>query len=434
MNLLHVNDRPGEYPASFYAATRAELAPFAPLEGEVEADFCVVGGGYMGLSTALHLAQKGLSVVLLEAHRVGFGASGRNGGQVGSGQRQDQDWLEAKLGRDHAHKLWDMAEDSKALVRQLIADHAMPVTYHPGVAVACYSEAETREAHAYANRLRRDYGYEAVENLDRAAIRGLIGSESFAGGTLDRSAGHIHPLNFAIGLARAAAAAGARICEGSEVLGIDQGARAVVRTARGRVRAGQVVLAGNGYLGGLNPKVAARVMPINNFILATEPLGERAAEVLSQPVAVYDTRFVVNYWRLSEDGRLLFGGGESYGYRFPRDIVGTVMKPMLQVYPQLTGVKITHAWGGTLAITTNRMPAFMRPAPNILAASSCSGHGVALSTLTGRILAEAVAGRMDRFDLLASVPQLPFPGGATLRWPLLVLAMTWYSMRDRLGL
>jgi gamma-glutamylputrescine oxidase len=434
MNLLHVNDRPGEYPTSYYAATRSDLAAFPALQGEVSADVCVVGGGYMGLSAALHLAQRGLSVVLLEAHRVGFGASGRNGGQVGSGQRQDQDWLEAAVGRDRARQMWDLAEDAKALVRSLIADHAMPLAYHPGVAMACYSDAETRAAHAYATRLRRDYGYDQIEPLDRAAVRALIGSDAFAGGTLDRSAGHIHPLNFALGLARAAAAAGVLLHEGSEVLAIEQGPRPVVRTAQGHVSAGQVILAGNGYLGGLNRKIAARVMPINNFILATEPLGDRAAEVLAQHVAVFDTKFVVNYWRLSEDGRLLFGGGESYGYRFPRDIVATVRAPMLKVYPHLADVKITHAWGGTLAITTNRMPAFLRPAPNILAASACSGHGVALATLTGKILAEAVAGETTRFDLMADLPQMPFPGGAALRWPLLVLAMTWYSMRDRLGI
>ncbi|MFA5538446.1 MAG: FAD-binding oxidoreductase, partial [Gemmobacter sp.] len=196
--------------------------------------------------------------------------------------------------------------------------------------------------------------------------------------------------------------------------------------------AGHVVLACNGYLGGLEPQVAARVMPINNFIIATEPLGGRATEILSEPVAVADTRFVVNYWRLSEDGRLLFGGGESYGYRFP-DIVRTVRRPMLQVYPQLADARIDHAWGGTLAITMNRLPCFARPHPNVLSASGYSGHGVAMATMAGKVLAEAVAGRAGRFDLMAGLPAARFPGGGALRWPLLVLAMTWYSLRDRLG-
>jgi gamma-glutamylputrescine oxidase len=432
LNLLHANDRTGEYPASYYAATRTALDPFPALKGEARADVAVVGGGYMGLSAALHLAEKGLDVVLVEAHRVGFGASGRNGGQVGSGQRQDQDWLESTVGADHARRLWDMAEDAKALIKDLITRHAMPVTFHPGVAYACYTDAEVRDAHAYAYKLARSYGYDQTETLDRPAIRRLIGSEAFAGGTVDRGAGHIHPLNFAIGLAKAAAAAGVRIFEKSEVLHLDPGPKTTLRTAEGQVIADHVVLAGNGYIGGLEPSYASYVMPINNFILASEPLGERAAEILAEPIAAYDPKFVVNYWRLSEDNRLIFGGAESYGYRFP-DIIKAVTKPMLKIYPQMRDVKITHAWGGTLAITVNRMPAVLRPHPGVLAASACNGLGVTMATMTGKLLAEAVAGDAAGVDLLASVPQARFPGGAPLRWPLLVLAMTWYTLRDRLG-
>lgn len=432
LNLLHANDRRGEYPASYYAATRTDLDPFPTLLGEAKADVAVVGGGFMGLSAALHLAQAGLSVVVLEAHRVGFGASGRNGGQVGSGQRQDQDWLESAVGMDHARRLWDMAEDAKALLRDLITRHDMPVTFREGVAHACYTDAEVAHARTYADHLAKTYGYDKVECYDRPGIRRLIGSDSFAGGSLDRGAGHIHPLNFAIGLAKAAAEAGARIFENSEVLELIPGPKVTLRTAEGQIIADHVILAGNGYIGGLEPSYASRVMPINNFILATEPLGDRAKDVLAEPIAVADSNFVVNYWRLSDDNRLLFGGGESYGYRFP-DLVKVTRKPMLKIYPQLADVKITHAWGGTLAITTNRMPALMRPHPNVLAGSACSGHGVALSTLTGKLLAQAIQGQDEGFDTLATIPQMRFPGGATLRWPLLVLAMTWYSMRDRLG-
>jgi len=433
LNLLHANDRLGEYPASYYAATAAPLDRFPVLKGATRADVCVVGGGYTGLSAALHLRQRGYDVVLLEAHRVGFGASGRNGGQLGSGMNKDQVWVEKVAGRENAHRLWDLAEEAKGLVKSLVRDHAMPVTFHPGLAHACRTEAEVRDTHAYGEKLQRDYGYTHLEPLDRAGIRRLIGSQTYVGGEIDRDAGHLHPLNYSIGLAQAAAKAGVRIHEQSEVTRVDPGPRPVVRTAAGHVDCATVILAGNGYLGQLNAKVSAKVMPINNFIVATEPLGDRARDILSQPIAVADTKFVVNYWRLSEDNRLLFGGAESYGYRFP-DVVKAVTKPMLEIYPQLAKTRIDYAWGGTLAITVNRMPCFTSPGQNILSASGYSGHGVAMATLAGKLLAEATAGQNERFDLMASLPQHRFPGGAALRWPLLVAAMTWYSMRDRLGL
>jgi gamma-glutamylputrescine oxidase len=433
MNLLHANDRTGEYPTSYYAATATPLAAFAPLQGPGRADVCIVGAGYTGLSAALHLAMRGFDVVVLEAHRVGFGASGRNGGQVGSGQRLDQDALERLAGKTRARAMWDMGEDAKALVASLITRHAIPVTLHPGVAHASASDAGWRHARDQADRLACDYGYDRIEVLDRNAFREIVGSDSFAGGAIDHGAGHLHPLNFAIGLAQAATAAGARIHETSEVLELVAGAKPMLRTATGSISCDHVILAGNGYLGGLAPKVSARVMPINNFIIATEPLGEAAKSVLTRNIAVADSKFVVNYWRLSDDNRLLFGGGESYGYRFP-DIVKTVTAPMLKIYPHLKNTRIDYAWGGTLAITMNRMPAYMRLAPNVLAASSCSGHGVALSTLSGKILAETIGGTAERFDLMADLPQQAFPGGPAMRWPLLVLAMTWYSLRDRLGI
>ena len=432
MNLLHANDKAGEYPASYYAATATPLAPFPMLKGQVRADVCVIGGGYTGLSAALHLAERGMSVVLLEAHRVGFGASGRNGGQVASGQRRDQDELERMAGQDTARKLWDMAQDANALVRGLIDKHAMPVTYRPGIAHACWTDAEVGHAHDYAAKMSRDYGYDKIEPLDRAGIQGLIGSPVYKGGDLDHGAGHIHPLNYAIGLAQAAAKAGVRIFERSEVHHVNHGLKPVVQTGTGAVTCDHLILAGNGYLGGLDRKVAARVMPINNFIIATEPLGDRAKDVLSQPVAAADTKVVVNYWRLSDDDRLLYGGAESYGYRFP-DIVKAVTKPLLRVYPQLRDVKIDYAWGGTLAITTNRMPCFARPAKNTLSASGYSGNGVAMATMAGKLMADAIAGQAEQFDVLANLPQMNFPGGVAARWPLLVLAMTWYSLRDRLG-
>lgn len=432
MNLLYANDRKGQFPPSYYAATAIDAQDHPALRGTVQADVCVIGAGYTGLSAALHLAQAGASVVVLEAHRVGFGASGRNGGQVGSGQRQDQNWLEARYGTERAHRLWDMAQDAKALVKSLISRHNIPAPFASGVAHAARNIASFQHEAAYAEKLARDYGYTDISALKGDDFAALVPSPAYTGGTLDHGAGHIHPLNFALGLGRAAASAGAQIFGQSPVHHIAAGNKTTVQTDHGRVVCDTVILATNGYGTGLTRQTAARVMPINNFIIATAPLGADAAKVLPQNIAVADDRFVVNYWRLSEDGRLLFGGGESYGYRFP-DIIPAVMKPMLQVYPHLRGVQVDYAWGGTLAITPTRMP-YAAKLGNILTASGYSGHGVALATMSGKLMAKAALGQSDGFDLLTEVAPPAFPGLAGLRWPLLVGAMTWYSLRDRLGL
>lgn len=434
MNLLHANDRVGEYPQSWYAATANEFAPLPALDGDRRADVCVIGAGYTGLSAALHLAEAGLSVVVLEAHRVGFGASGRNGGQLGSGQRKDQTELEAMLGRDDAAKMWHLGEDAKALVKSLIARHGIDCDLKPGVAWAGSRPGDVHGIHDYAAHLARTYDYTDIETLDADAFHDLCPSPDYCGGMLDMGAGHLHPLNYALGLARAAQAAGAEILERSEVVSLDEGQPATVRTSGGTVTADHVVLACNGYLGGLHPKVAARVMPINNFIAATEPLGADADKVLSRDVAIADSRFVINYFRLSADKRLLFGGGETYGYRFPTDIAALVRKPMTVIYPHLKDVRIDYAWGGTLAITVKRMPHLARVAPNILSASGYSGHGVGTATHAGQLCALAIAGQADGFDTFARLPAPAFPGGAATRAPLLVLAMTWFALRDRLGI
>jgi gamma-glutamylputrescine oxidase len=431
-DLLTANDRPGVYPASAYAA-RTAPPPLPALEGAEAADVCVIGGGYTGLSAALHLAEAGLDVVLVEAQRVGWGASGRNGGQLGSGQRRDQAWLERRFGEGRARALWDLAEEAKALVKDLVARHAIACDLRPGVVHAACRPGEVAAFHAEAEHLARRYGYPYLEPLDRAGLAALVATGAYHGGVLDRDAAHLDPLALALGLAGAAAAAGVRIRERSRVEAIGAGRRPEVRTGRGLVRARHVVLACNGYLGGLAPEVAARVMPINNFIVATAPLGDAAARrLIPGDVAVADSRFVVNYFRLSADHRLLFGGGESYGWRFPGDIAALVRPRMLGVFPDLEGARIDHAWGGTLAITTDRMPAFQRLAPNVFSAAGYSGHGVALATLAGKLIAEAVQGAAGRFDVFATLPQARFPGGALLRWPLLVLAMSWYALRDRL--
>ncbi|MDF1854752.1 FAD-binding oxidoreductase [Pseudooceanicola sp.] len=434
--LLHLNDRPGHYPDSWYAADAPALAAFAPLKGAARADVCIIGGGYTGLSAALHCAQQGLTTILLEAQRVGFGASGRNGGQLGSGQRIDQLGLTKMVGADAARLLWDLGEDAKSLVRSLIRDHAIDCDLKPGVAWTGGSTAEVADLHRLAEHLATQHGYEQIEILDRAACQALCPSDAYCGGILDQAAAHLQPLAFARGLARAAAAAGAQIHERAEVHHLTPGrpgSPAKVQTGQGHVLADHVILATNGYGTGLHRQTAARVLPINNFIIATEPLGDSAARVLTRDVAVADSKFVVNYFRLSADKRLLFGGGESYGDRFPSDIAAKVRAPMARIFPHLADVRIDHAWGGTLAITMKRLPYFARLAPDILSASGYSGHGLGTATQAGQLMALAIAGQSAGFDTMARLPIPPFPGGAALRTPLLSLAMSWFALRDRLG-
>lgn len=433
MNLLHSNDKPGTYPSSYYAATVGALPAYAPLRGGHRADVCVVGGGYTGLSAALEAAQSGLSVILIEAQRVGFGASGRNGGQLGSGQRQDQQALEKMVGLDDARRLWDLGEDAKNLTKALIRNHNIDAELKPGVAWTGQHKSEVHSLHDYAAHLNARYDYPHMEFLDQADFNRIIPSPAYAGGVIDRDAAHLHPLKYALGLARAAQKAGVQIFERSEVHTLVPGAPVTVRTGAGQVIADHVILACNGYLGTLNRKVAARVMPINNYVVATEPLGDAAAKVLGEDIAVADSKFVVNYYRLSADKRLIFGGGESYGYRFPRDIAAKVRKPMTEIYPHLRDVKIDYAWGGTLAITMKRLPFFTRISDNILSASGYSGHGIGTATHAGTLMAKAICGQASGFDTLAKLPCPPFPGGPAFRPALLGAAMTWFAMRDRLG-
>ena len=431
MDILTANDRPGEYPPSWYEATAEKLPRLPAARGALRADVCVVGGGYTGLSAALHLSERGYDVVLLEAQRLGFGASGRNGGQVGTGQRVDQKAIESLVGKERARALWDLSLEAVALVKKLIADRGIRCDFAPGIVHADHRARHVADTRARVRELNDEYGYGAIRALERDEIRHLVNSPDYRGGSLDMGGGHLHPLSYALGIARAAKEAGARLHEGTRVFSVEAGPRAMVRAEGAEVSADHVLLACNGYLGNLAPAVASRVMPINNFIAATAPL-DAPEEKIRDNLAVVDSRFVVNYFRLSSDGRLLFGGGESYGYRFPRDIEAVVRRPLARVFPCLAGVPVTHAWGGTLGITMTRMPHFARLAGNVLSASGYSGHGVALATLGGKIAAEAIAGHAERFDLMASVPTPRFPGGPALRRPLLVTAMLWYALRDRL--
>ncbi len=418
---------------TWYEASARGRRSWPALDGDRRADVCVVGGGYTGLSAALHLAERGFRVVLLEARRIGNGASGRNGGQLGSGHRRPQALLERALGVEAARRLWELAEEAKAAVRERITRHRIACDLKPGIAVAAHRPRHARALAREAEHLRTRYGYDAIDILDRAALKAEVAAEGFHGGILDRGAGHLHPLNYALGLARAAGAAGVAIHEGAPVRALARGAPNAVSAGAHTVRAEAVVLACNGYLETPDPGIGRRILPIDNYILATEPLGEEKARALiPNDIAVADTRFVVNYFRLSPDRRLLFGGGESYGRGLMTDPGRLVRRHMLRLFPQLAGARIDHAWGGTLAITRTRMPSIGRLEGDLYYAQGFSGHGVALTTLAGKLVAEALAGTLERFDAFARLPQPPFPGGVLLRRPLAAFGLACYALRDRL--
>lgn len=421
------------YDESWYYASAKGLTRYPTLAESLTADVCVIGAGYTGLSAALELAERGYRVVVLEAHRVGSGASGRNGGVLGMGQRKDQDELEDWLGLDAAKQMWQIACDANQLVRSRVAKYAIDCDLSDGELTVAHKARYEQELWDYADKLEADYGYTDHRHVMREEAEAMLGVPSFFGGYLDHQAGHVHPLNLALGLARAAKELGVEIYEQTSVREFhDDGKKVRAHTDGAIVTADFLVLACNGYLGDLDKTAQKYQLPINNFILATEPLPEsRARSINRDNVAVVDTRFVVNYFHNSPDNRLIFGGGENYSSRFPNDLKQFVRKNMLEVYPNLDDVAIDYAWGGTLAVTMKRMPHFGRKSPRVYWAQGYSGHGIAMANMGGQLVAEAIAGQAERFDLFANLNHQAFPGGTLLRWPALVAGMLFYKMLDR---
>jgi gamma-glutamylputrescine oxidase len=417
---------------SYYAAT-ANPFPVQPvLQGEIDSDLVVVGGGLTGLSAALHAAEAGFSVVLLEGERIGWAASGRNGGQMIPGLRWDAPTLVEHFGEDHARRLVEMGYGAARLVRERIARHAIACDLRRG-----HFHAAAKPAHLDAMKRERDclarlIGYEAIRIAEADEVGAYVASPLYHGGSFDAEGGHIHPLNYALGLARAAQAAGVGIFEGSRVIAIDHSGPVVARTAAGVVKASHGVLACDTFIGALDRKLGRMTMGIANYNVATVPLAPEAAKALiPSGAAVADSKFVLNYYRLSADNRLIFGGGEKYTPRPPADIAGFVRPYLEQVFPQLKGVAIDHAWGGMVGVTLNRLPHVGRIGQSFYA-HGWSGHGVLVTTLAGQLIAEAMQGSAERFDLFATLPSRPFPGGALLRHPLSVLGMLYYALKDRL--
>jgi len=425
---------------SYYAATAQRGAAHAALQGDTACDVTVVGGGLAGLSAALDLRRQGLDVVLLEARELGFGASGRNGGQAIHGLACEQDVIEEQLGLDEARRVWNLSIEALDQLKQRIAEHAIACDWQDGFLGLATSPRKGRALSAWADRMDSVYGYP----LQRIAPKDLprwIASPRFHSGVFDARSGHLHPLKYTLGLARAAVAAGVRIHEGTPVRALRQGQPAELVTPHGTVRARQVLLAGNVYLHGVAPPLERRIMPVGTYIACSETLDPVLADALiPSRAAVCDTNFVIDYFRTTPDHRMLYGGRVSYSTVTPARLADSMRLRMVRSFPQLRHTRVDYAWGGFVDISMNRAPDFGRlpavqpgQAPNVYYLQGFSGHGLALTGLAGRLVAEAMGGDASRFDIFTRLRHRAFPGGALLRTPALVLGMAWYRLRDILG-
>jgi gamma-glutamylputrescine oxidase len=419
---------------SYYAASSGETAAAREsLRGEWRADIGVVGGGVAGCSAALHLTKRGFKVALLEANFIGYGASGRSGGQTLFGLAVSQKALLAQVGREDARRLFDLSIEALDLTGSLIREHGIDCDYRPNHVHVATKRRHLDELNEWIHELHDEYHYESARLLDRHDLKAHVQSERYQGGIIDSRSGHLHPLKYTRGLARAAEKAGARIFENSRALRYDGGQEVVVHTAQGTLRCRHLVLCGNAYLGSLAAPLARRILGVGTYIIATQPLDPaRARALLPSNAAVADINWILDYFRLSADHRILFGGGVSYSAFEPRHLTESMRRRMVRVFPETSDLKVEYTWGGYLDITMSRAPDFGRLAPNIFYLQGFSGHGMSLTALAGKLVAEAVAGTAERFDVFARLPHRDFPGGPLLRRPSLVLAMLYYRLKDLL--
>lgn len=421
------------YVNSYYVATLNSAPERPQLTGSVECDVCVVGGGIAGCSTALHLAERGYNVALLEEHRIGWGASGRNGGQVIFGIAVGQTKLERLIGRDDARRVWDISIEAIALMRELIARHRIDCGWVPGHMQAAIKPRHDAELRADLETLHTQYDYRSARYMPLDEVRTVLETKRYLSALFDSNSGHIHPLNYTLGLAAAAERAGARIFESTRALDFKRNGNVQVRTPQGRVTCKYLALCGNADLGDTAPTLKSKIMAVGSYVVATEPLGEaRARRLIANNAAVSDMNWILDYFRRSADHRLLFGGRVNYSGLASFDAPGSTHKRMLGVFPQLADVKLEYAWGGKIDITMNRAPNFGRLAANVYFLQGFSGHGISLAGIAGKLLAESIAGTAERFDVFTKIPHHNFPGGAALRRPALVAAMLYYRVRDLL--
>jgi gamma-glutamylputrescine oxidase len=417
---------------SWYEDTAGPRPEYPALDSDRTCDVVIVGGGFTGLSAAAHLAKAGANVVLIESYRFGDGASGRNGGQLGTGQRAWAEELEAEYGLTRAKALFDMAEEAKAHLFDFAATNALDIDYMPGQLSVAHKKRYVDDYKRHAEIMAGRFGYPHISFMDQAETAQRLGSTRYFGGARDTGTGHIHPLKLVIGTARVAAAAGAHLFERTPSTGIvSNGGKVTVTTPKGTITADKCLIGVNAYGGNLEPVSASHIMPIGSFIGATVPLGA-ASKVLPGGESADDSRFVVRYFRKSKDGRLLFGGREVYAVNDPKDIHIHIRRQIAELYPDLKDVEITHGWGGYVGITMPRKPFVREVMPNVISIGGYSGHGVMLSNFFGKLYAETVTGNRDRLKLIEDLKIPAFPGGRRFRAPLLFLALSWFALRDRI--
>ncbi len=421
---------------SYYADSAVGMEDYPQISGKENCDVCVIGGGFTGISTALNLTENGFDVVLLEANRIGWGASGRNGGQMGTGFNWSQAELENEFGDESACALWNLSELAKKEVIGRIEKHQIPCDFKHGVMAAAFTKRAVKTYRENVSHLRENYNHNSIRFVERDEIGDLLGTDKYWAGMLDTSSGHLHPLNLAIGLAAAASEAKVRIYENSPVVSYRRrtGNTTVTTAHSAVIHARIVVFACNAYIGNISRKISRTIMPFVSCIVATEPLAEEVTHSINrEDIAVHDSRFCLDYYRLSPDRRLLFGGAEKYIPAVTGKIERAVRPRIAHIYPNLKDVRIDYAWGGKIAVTRNRLPSVGRIDGDIYYAQGFSGHGVALTSIVGKVMAEMISGTAEQFDLFASIPHKSFPGGHYLRWPAHILTMLSLSTIDRLN-